>query len=304
MIIDSGVAVKHFNILIITLFLAFNINAKEDILSTIDKMYSNDMYIEGLDLLNSSVLEASERQLVEIYWRLSMFTMKVTSKIEENSSNKDEILSGYNKGGEYASRAVELDSNSIESYFYRAANMGLWGETENSIKSLSVLTKVKDDLGLIVDLESDHGDSWYALAKLYGKLPKWPISFGDNSFAVSLSRKSLEHQGDFTNYTYYMELANNLSRRNWSMKKRNSEIPKMSKKYKKEKNILNKYCYYEGNKGLSRTEIYYFNELQALSDLEEATIIYSWILKSIESDKELEEYYYDEAAENLARLNN
>ena len=71
-----------------------------------------------------------------------------------------------------------------------------------------------------------------------------------------------------------MELAEQLYSRDWSAKKRASEIEKMKKKWDKEtKSNFDKYAYYEGSKGADVNPIWTKTKLSAMSDRQEALVI-------------------------------
>ncbi|MCP4215698.1 MAG: hypothetical protein GY765_13675 [bacterium] len=290
---------------ILILLVVFNAAAQVRVLADADKMYSEDMLAEGFKLLLSGIPRASDAERVKIYWRLSMFRMSMTDELEEKGATKGEILKGFEKGIEYATKAIQLDGTSVSAYFYRAANLGRWSETKGSLAALSRAKMMRDDLGLAVTYKPDHGDSWHVLGKLYAEVPGRPIGFGNRKFAVSLARKSLEHQSVTPDYSYYIELANHLIDRDWSIKKRDRNISGMKQNFDRKKNTLAKYCYYEGQKGLNGTEIYSAVKLHTLSDEEEAKAILHWILKTVKSRTEIhgdDSYFLEEAEEILSEL--
>jgi len=268
----------------------FTAAAQVRFLQDADDMYDEDMLDEGFKLLQSSIPAASPAERVEIYWRLSMFTMSMTDELEEEGAAKDELLKGFETGVEYAYKAVELDSTAVMAYFYRAANHGRWGETKGNLAALSRAKMMRDDLSLALSYKPDHGDSWYLLGMLYAEVPGWPVGFGNIEFAVSLSRKAIEHQDDFVDFSYYIELANNLIYRAWSMKIRDAKISGMNESFNSPTELFTKYCYYEGKRGFNRTEIYTTEKLNALSDHEEAKSILLWIIMTIQSQTEIDEY--------------
>ena len=133
-----------------------------------------------------------------------------------------------------------------------------------------------------IEMDPTHADSFYVLGQLYNKLPGFPISFGNDEYAVSLARRSValnELQAgrgiEELEYDYYMELAVYLWERNWSERKREKAISNMKVKYSSAKTVLENNFYYEG-----------ILNIPNMSDREEAIQILYFVKNEIETIQE------------------
>ena len=117
-------------------------------------------------------------------------------------------------------------------------------------------------------------DSWYVLAILYRSLPGKPISFGSDNYAISYMRKCIMTQDteNRTNGTNFLELAEELWKRDWDAKKRSKEFASMLKSWNKNQKSsyteMNKY--YEGYLASQGSPFWVAADLSSISDRQEA----------------------------------
>ena len=135
------------------------------------------------------------------------------------------------------------------------------------------------------DFSADMSDSWYVLGILYSSLPGAPISFGNDNYAISYMRRCLDTQDSVnrSNLTNYLELADQLYKRNWNASKRAKEFDKMESKYNKESVPTEKMKFYEGRDGKDATAYYCSVPLATISDRQEALVILKYAIAVYES---------------------
>jgi tetratricopeptide (TPR) repeat protein len=98
----------------------------------------------------------------------------------------------YDEGMTFADRAIEADPSNNLGYYWKASNLGRWGETRGILSSLNQAKPMRDLLEQSIERDSDHWDSYYVLGLLYARVPGGIISFGNTDYAVSLGRKARE----------------------------------------------------------------------------------------------------------------
>jgi len=225
-------------------------------LATSDKLSFQDKNQDSIDLLNQhlpSVATANEQ--AEIYWRLSRDTLHKADDMRSQGAASDVVLAMYKQGEGYADRAIELDPSSAKGYYWKASNIGRWGQTRGILSSLFQADPMRKLLVQSATLDPSQGDAWFVLGQLYEQVPGFPLSFGNPVWAVSLGRKAVDartaewKQGTVPDVPedYFIQLANHLAKRNWSAAKRLSEHPAEAQKYSLTTDVVEKNFYYEGS---------------------------------------------------------
>jgi tetratricopeptide (TPR) repeat protein len=87
------------------------------------------------------------------------------------AKNRDEKLRAYEKGMGIAKRAIELSPKNPDAHFWYTANMGRWGQTRGVLKSLFLVSQVKEQLNLILALDPNYVPALEVYGVLYYKLP-------------------------------------------------------------------------------------------------------------------------------------
>lgn len=250
-----------------------------DVLSEADALYDSEEYVEGLELLKSSIsLVSSDAQKAEYYWRMARLQLFVADDLEDEGLGKDELLSLFDAGRDYAAEAIEL-APSADAYYWHSSNVGRWGETKGILDSLTKASPMRDDLTKVIEYDPLYADAWYVLGRLYMLLPGWPLSFGNTDYAVSYARRALAVYSDEDfKISYYKSLAETLWKRNDSSSTRNKNFSTMARNFGKKKDELSKMAYFEGTLGGEYKPEYAAKNLSQMSDRQEAVTILAWTL--------------------------
>ena len=248
-------------------------------LAALDFTAVDGLYDQGTD--NQKVYDTLQTMLKdaktnveksEVLWRLSRVCVDLGDKMDEKA--KDAKFAIYTEGENYALESIKTSPNYL-AYLWKCANIGRYGQTKGVMDSLGKVKPMKADIRVITDDFGviDSSETWYTLGVLQNKVPG--LFGGDSVAAISYMRASCDTIP--AKYIYggtYMELAEQLYSRDWSAKKRASEIEKMKKKWDKEtKSNFDKYAYYEGSKGADANPIWTKTKLSAMSDRQEALVI-------------------------------
>ncbi len=153
---------------------------------------------------------------------------------------------------------------------------------------------MRDLLQTALSIYPGHAASYYVLGIMYERVPGWPLSFGDNDYAVSLARKSIDAnraeieagKEDEVKLTYHIELARHLHARDWSEKKRTREHGKKAERYRETNAILEKSFYYEG-----------VVDIPEMDDGQEAVEVMRWVIDRYEAKPELSRSDREDLAE-------
>jgi tetratricopeptide (TPR) repeat protein len=245
-----------------------------------DTLYREGELQQGLRfLLHRLPSTTDDNEKSEMLWRCSRFALRIGDKIKEAGAAKEEILTAYEQGVTYAEKAIQSNPMSADAYFFRASNIGRWGQTKGIFKALEKAEEMKDTLVQAVTIDEQHSLSWYVLGMLYEQIPGGLISFGNIAFSVSLGRKSIHtmhteirtEKRDAVRYDYYTELAKHLYKRNWTKRFREKQQQTMLEQYNRNKATFEKNCYFEGTR-----------DLPSISDREEAKQLLRWVIDELE----------------------
>lgn len=263
---------KLASVLVILLVFAMALGALD--FTSVDGLYdqgnSSQKVYDTLQTMLKDAKTAVEKS--EVLWRLSRICVDLGDRMDEK--DKDSKFAIYTEGENYALQSIEANA-SYQAYLWKSANVGRYGQTKGVMDSLGKVKPMKADIRVITDDFgiTDSSETWYALGVLQNKVPG--IFGGDSIAAISYMRASCDTIP--AKYIYggtYMELAEQLYSRDWSAKKRTSEIDKMKKKWDKEnKSNFDKYAYYEGANGADANPIWTKTKLSAMSDRQEALVI-------------------------------
>ncbi len=243
-----------------------------------DALFDADHFIEARTLLLDELSRSSAAEdEAAILWRLARVMVSIGDDLDKK--DKDGRFAAYEEGEAYALRSIALVP-SPEAYLWKASNVGRWGQTKGPLNALGKAKGMLEDLTVIVNDFStlDSTETWYVLSALYNELPA-VISFGNNDWAISYGRKSLEHIPSHLLYPgHYKKVAEELWARNWSASKRAKELAKMQKNWQKATSDLERYRYYEGKEAGKNTPFYSSVNLNSMSDRQEAEMLLSYIL--------------------------
>jgi len=256
----------------------FAVNAK---MSEADKLHEDADYQAEFILLEGELDSAgSNNDKSEVLWRMSRAALSITDQLERDGASKDELLSEFRTAWDYATKSLSYNNDNYNAYYWRAANIGRWGQTKGILDSLFKADDMRDDLERAVNSNPNHGDSYYVLGMLYDSVPGI-VSFGNKAYAVSLARKAVDNQDESDrayNYAYYLELAKHLWNRKWKESKRVSEQKKEKVKFNSKSSEMEKNWFYDGLVDLSKATAYSSSGIKNMSDREEAVVILDWLL--------------------------
>lgn len=267
-------AILHFWLLSSFLFLAAQEN---DLFQRADELDWQGLYGEERQLLQAVLANVKNPlQKAEIAWRLSRAILNYTeSEHLAGRLTTEQALKAYEEGERYADMAINANPRSPDGYFWKSAQMGMWGQTRGVLDSLFKVAPMHENLRLALKQEPNYADAFYVLGELYEKAPGWPLSIGNIEYAVSLGRKACDLMEEqirngklrFKNYVYYIALASHLWNRNWDFAKRRQMQAELKKKYYEKQDWLEKHFFYEG-----------ILELKRISDREEALQLLNMVI--------------------------
>ena len=263
-----------------------------------EALMDRDRLEQALELLEEALEQAySTPEKAELYTALSRFTLQYADSRKMAGADDDTLMSLYAEGEEYGNKAVDLDPDNHEAYFWRASNAGRWGQIKGVFDALDKAKEMQKDLEKAVQLNPDHSLSWYALGQLYDQVPG--IAFGNDDFAVSLGRKSVDamlaevRRGiiDEIIYDYYTQLARHLYERNWNERRRNREYDDKREAFRSTSGVLDKHFYYEGTL-----------DIEDMSDRDEAEEILEWTIRELEGERNRSKKMNEDLAEARAAM--
>jgi tetratricopeptide (TPR) repeat protein len=124
-------------------------------------------------------------------------------------ADPEDKLFYYDKGVEYGKQGVEAEEDSLEANFWLAVNYGSYGNEKGIMKSLSLITPIKNLAEKCIGMEETYfyGGPWRVLGRLYNKAPGFPISIGNNKKSLECFEKALEFGPKFyLNHLFIAEL--------------------------------------------------------------------------------------------------
>ena len=237
----------------------------------------------------------------EMEWRIARATMEIGDEKEDQGLGKEALMEHFKEGVSWAEKAIATDANNPIGYFWKSANLGRWGEVKGILESLNMAKEMRGLLETSIALDPEFSLGWHVLGILYERVPGG-ISFGDKDFAVSMGRKAVDtHEKavqsgkeEKIDYSFYIELAKHLDKRNWNQKKRKRNQDKIQVNFRSARDSFTKNCYYEASVTLKN-----------MNDREEARQLLEWTIDKLESRRNtgfLEQSDLKDAREALAEV--
>jgi tetratricopeptide (TPR) repeat protein len=225
-----------------------------DIIEDAEKIHDSFDYINEKKFLLENLASAkTQSEKAEAYWRLSRVDLYLGDEAENKGVKKDDLLKYYEEGEKYADKAIGLFPKSCPALYWKASNIGRWGQVKGVLDSLGKAEPMQKLLIEALRINPDHADSYFVLGELYDEVPGWPIAFGNIDFAVSFARKSIalnekevEAGSGKKMSSYYIKLAKHLWKRNWDANKRRTEQPGKKNNYDSKTSVFDKGSYFEG----------------------------------------------------------
>lgn len=271
-------------------------------IATADELYEDDQLQASVSELEAALSDAgSGAERAEVYWRLSRATLGLGEDLEDAGADTDRILETYTEGEEYGRSAIEADPSNHLGYYWTSANIGKWGQTRGILNSLIKAGPMRDLLAEAIERDPEHADSYYVLGQLYAQVPGL-MSFGNDNYAVSLGRKSVDLKQEQSrqdpeeefNEDFRIQLASHLIERDWNARKRRREQSGKAEQYRNTSNLLEKNFHYEG-----------VVDIPDMSDVDEAEELLRTAISELESRDELgdgERRNLEDARELLSQL--
>jgi tetratricopeptide (TPR) repeat protein len=260
------------------------LQAKEetDALKQTDDLDWAGKYVdEKAMLLDWAAKTTDTASLAEINWRLARATLNAAElDFLAQRLTVDQVLKLYEEGEAYADKAIKLNPENPRGYFWKSANMGLWGQTKGILDSLFKAGPMNDNLRIALKYDPDFRDAFYVLGELYEKAPGWPLSFGNVEYSVSLGRKSIDlMENDLSAGKipwrlegFYTALASHLWARNWDTTRRANTQADWRRWFNEKTDIVEKHFFYEGT-----------ITIKNMSDRDEAREIIQKVIAELES---------------------
>lgn len=156
--------------MIIGFILSLSIQNSDSLIDRAVQLY-NTRYIEmgylqeSFEMLKTVV--ESEPNNVRANYELA----KVYSLLGDTSNTKNTKIKLYNKGLEYARRAIKLKEGSEWGHFWYMANMGKVGQLKGVLSSAKTVGEVRQELDRVLTINPRNTDALCARAAFYYELP-------------------------------------------------------------------------------------------------------------------------------------
>ena len=112
------------------------------------------------------------------------------------AATDDQRLDAYERGGQVAKRAVELEPRHVEARFWYALNTACWGQTKGVVRSLFLLPRVQEEIRVILQLDPTFTPVYALAGHVFYEVPG--LLGGDLKKAEEMFRKGLEQDPQFT----------------------------------------------------------------------------------------------------------
>ncbi len=135
---------------------------------------------EALSLYRKALLEAENKY--EAYWKVARMMYFVGAHTEDKKVRQNT----FSQGVYHAEKAVALEPEKPDAYYWRGVCNGKFGETKGVLKSLSLVKPIKADMNKVIELDRNYEDGGAdrVLGRVFFKVP---------GFAGGSKEKSLEH---------------------------------------------------------------------------------------------------------------
>jgi tetratricopeptide (TPR) repeat protein len=164
--------------------------------------------------LDEDNMETAHEELVELVeedeecgWAYGLLA-EIYYWMGETADAEDKMFY-YGEGVKWGEQGIEAEEDSLEANFWLAVNYGSYGNEKGIMKSLSLISPIKDLAEKCIELDESYfyGGAWRVLGRLYNKAPGFPISIGNNKKATECLNKALEFGPKFyLNHLFIAEL--------------------------------------------------------------------------------------------------
>ncbi len=113
------------------------------------------------------------------------------------ATTPEDKLAAYDRGREIGKRAVELAPKSHDAHLWYAINTARWGETKGVLRSLFLLPTIREELGILLELDPRSVRAHILAGNVLLEVPGF--AGGDRAKAEEHFKKALEIDPRFTN---------------------------------------------------------------------------------------------------------
>src|SRR5207245_2185056 len=113
------------------------------------------------------------------------------------ATTPEQKLAAYDRGREIGKRAVELAPKSHDAHLWYAINTARWGETKGVLRSLFLLPTIREELGILLELDPRSVRAHILAGNVFLEVPGF--AGGDRAKAEEHFKKALESDPRFTN---------------------------------------------------------------------------------------------------------
>ncbi|MBS4015339.1 MAG: tetratricopeptide repeat protein [Candidatus Latescibacteria bacterium] len=124
--------------------------------------------------------------------------------IADHAPTKQEKLHCFNKGIDYAQKAIRIDSGSVWAHFWYMANLGAATQLKGIFSSLASVSEVKREINLVLKLDPVNVWALNAQANVYYELPG--ILGGDLDKSIEILQRAIAIDPNYS--ILYISLAN------------------------------------------------------------------------------------------------
>ncbi len=114
----------------------------------------------------------------------------------EGLKTEDEKRATYEKGAEFAKKALKLDEKSADAHFYYAAGLGRCAQLKGIFNAIGAAGEIKKEFERALELDPAHLIAKVALANYYYQVPG--LFGGSTEKAIELLKESLEIRPNLT----------------------------------------------------------------------------------------------------------
>jgi tetratricopeptide (TPR) repeat protein len=156
----------------------------DELIQQADGLYADmqdmDTAKETLALYRKALLAADNKY--EAYWKVARMLYFVGAHTEDKKTKQ----ATFSQGVYHAEKAIAIEPEKPDAYYWRGVCNGKYGETRGVLKSLSLVKPIKADMNKVIELDRNYEDGGAdrVLGRVFFKVP---------GFAGGSKDKSLEH---------------------------------------------------------------------------------------------------------------
>jgi len=189
-------------ILILTFSAGLYAQTAQELIAQADELYENLQDMETarqvLSLYRKALGVAEDKY--EPFWKIA----RVQFLIGDHTEKKKDQKTIFAQAVYHATKAVDLQPEKPDGYYWRGVNNGKFGEVKGVLKSLSLVKPIKRDMNKVIELNRayEQGGPDRVLGRVFFKLPG--MAGGSKDKSKEHLAKSLEYGPDDALTRIYM----------------------------------------------------------------------------------------------------